>query len=486
LTFKDALPKNFVEIVKEAIEKINEWVGENLFFNVFTHLDADGLAAGGIISSVLKNLDAPFRVRVFNQLNEDAIQALNLKEGHVAIFLDFGSGQKDLLNSALKVPYIIIDHHQPKGKLENESSSIEINPHYFGINGSFEVSSSGLAYILARTLSEKNVIFSPIAIIGALGDRQDCGEKASLIGLNKLFVSEAIENKLLDVKIGLKLFGFESRPIVKSLEYTIDPLIPGLSGDFNACMQFLRNIGIPPVDENGSLRRVSNLSNDEMRKLIVEIIKYMLSHGFPSDVAEGIIGTMYILVKESPDTFLRDAREFSSVLNACGRMGFPSYGLALCMGMRGAIVQKAFEIANNYRKEISRMLSWFHTNRDKLRSLQNIQFINLEGNIDERLLSTFISIVYSLKMVQTSKPIVSAVLTKNGKKLKISCRADYNLVNKGINLGLAARLAAEAVGGLGGGHDIAAGAEIPLNSEEQFLKIFDEIIGKQISGVHNV
>ncbi|MEM0085179.1 MAG: DHH family phosphoesterase [Candidatus Methanomethylicia archaeon] len=483
MTFENILPKDFVDTIKIAIEKINEWNNENSFFNVFTHLDADGLASGGIICSILKKLEAPFRIRVFNQLTEDTISTLKLRERDVAIFTDFGSSQKDMLKRFLRVPYIIIDHHQPKGEFEN-SDSIEINPHYFGIDGSSEISSSGLSYLLAKNFSSKNVTLSTVAIVGALGDRQDCGENFSLIGLNKLLVSEAVENKLLDVKIGLRLFGFESRSIVKSLEYTIDPLIPGLSGDFNACMQFLKSIGISPIDENGILRRGSDLSSDETRKLIVEIIKYMLSHGVSSDVAESIIGTVYTLIKESPDSCLRDAREFSSVLNACGRMGFPSYGLALCMGIRGVIVQRISEIAGSYRKEISRMLNWFNLNRDRLRSLKNIYFISLESNFDEKMLSTFISIIYSSKMVPTDKPIVSSVLTRSG-KLKISCRAERSLVKKGINLGLATRLTAEAVGGIGGGHDVAAGAEIPSDSEEQFLKILDEVIGKQISGGNN-
>ncbi|MEM0265546.1 MAG: hypothetical protein QXP13_06135, partial [Candidatus Methanomethylicia archaeon] len=88
MTFENILPKDFVDTIKIAIEKINEWNNENSFFNVFTHLDADGLASGGIICSILKKLEAPFRIRVFNQLTEDTISTLKLRERDVAIFTD--------------------------------------------------------------------------------------------------------------------------------------------------------------------------------------------------------------------------------------------------------------------------------------------------------------------------------------------------------------------------------------------------------------
>lgn len=476
----DTLPQALLDSIKTAVERIKEWKNNGVFFNVYTHLDADGLASGGIIASILKNLDVPFKLRILNQLTEETLSNLDAQDNSIILLLDFGSSQKSLLKKFLKIPCIIIDHHQPQ-YTDEENLIFEVNPHLFGIDGSKDVSSSGLSYLLAKEFSYENVIFSPIALIGALGDRQDCGEKGSFIGLNKLILGDAIENGLINIKIGLKLFGFESRPIVKSLEYTIDPLIPGLSGDFNACTSFLKSIGIDPIDENGIFRRSYNLSSEELRKLIIEIIKYMLNHGISSNTAEDIIGTIYILNNESEDSCLRDAREFSSILNACGRMGFPSYGVALCMGIRGAVVQKAFEIANNYRKEISRILNWFNINKDRVKLLSNIQVINVEGNIDEKLLSPFISIAVSSRMVSVNTPLVGLVLTNRG-KLKVSCRMDRDLTSKGINLGIAAKIAAENVGGIGGGHDIAAGAEIPVGTENLFLKIFDDTIGKQILG----
>ncbi|KAA0007752.1 MAG: DHH family phosphoesterase [Thermoplasmata archaeon] len=60
--------------------------------------------------------------------------------------------------------------------------------------------------------------------------------------------------------------------------------------------------------------------------------------------------------------------------------------------------------------------------------------------------------------------------------IDISARATQDMVENGINLGEAMRNAAQAIGGEGGGHPVAAGASIPKGKEEEFLKLLDELL----------
>jgi single-stranded DNA-specific DHH superfamily exonuclease len=64
--------------------------------------------------------------------------------------------------------------------------------------------------------------------------------------------------------------------------------------------------------------------------------------------------------------------------------------------------------------------------------------------------------------------------------VKISARGNKLLISAGLDLSAALRKAAEAVGGVGGGHNIASGASIPPGSEEKFLAMVDEIVGEQV------
>jgi RecJ-like exonuclease len=44
------------------------------------------------------------------------------------------------------------------------------------------------------------------------------------------------------------------------------------------------------------------------------------------------------------------------------------------------------------------------------------------------------------------------------------------------------RLASEEKGGKGGGHNIAAGAQVPLDKIDDFIKKADELVGRQLRG----
>ncbi len=71
-------------------------------------------------------------------------------------------------------------------------------------------------------------------------------------------------------------------------------------------------------------------------------------------------------------------------------------------------------------------------------------------------------------------------ITENG-DVKVSARSTQDLVDKGLDLSAAMRYAATQLKGVGGGHNIAAGATIPKGSEEEFLTIMEQQIKHQLS-----
>jgi RecJ-like exonuclease len=54
---------------------------------------------------------------------------------------------------------------------------------------------------------------------------------------------------------------------------------------------------------------------------------------------------------------------------------------------------------------------------------------------------------------------------------------------KGLNLGKIMELAAKRFHGEGGGHDIAAGAQVPISSVDDFVELVDELIYRDVSEV---
>ena len=71
-------------------------------------------------------------------------------------------------------------------------------------------------------------------------------------------------------------------------------------------------------------------------------------------------------------------------------------------------------------------------------------------------------------------PIIAFAEADDG--IKVSARAPKSLVDAGMDLSKLMSEAAAAVGGMGGGHNVAAGATIPVGKKEVFLDKLEELI----------
>jgi RecJ-like exonuclease len=68
------------------------------------------------------------------------------------------------------------------------------------------------------------------------------------------------------------------------------------------------------------------------------------------------------------------------------------------------------------------------------------------------------------------------------KLAKFSARTIDIMTNRGVNLGNIMQVAAERCQGNGGGHNIAAGAQVPLDKVSMFIEVVNELVGKQLKG----
>jgi single-stranded-DNA-specific exonuclease len=471
--------EQFLSSADEAAKVILETVQKDGLINVFSHLDADGVAAAGVIGKALHRIDARFQIRIMQWVDEKIFGEIIANKPQLVILTDFGSGYLDLLNE--KIPnfrVLILDHHQITGTSTNPNF-VQVNPHLFGIDGATDISGSGVAYFVAKALNASNVDLAPIALVGALGDLQDKYEQRSLHSLNEMIVSDGVAAGLVKVEKDLTFFGRETRPIYKMLVTTTNPFIPGLSGQETEALNFVANLGIP-IKQGDRLRALCDLTDEERKRLCTALAEYLLSKGLHMEV-DNLIGYVYILTKEEPNTALRDGREFAVLLNSTGRMDRPSLGIAICMGDRKAALEEANKILEDYRKNINKYLVWVAEKPERMRELSNIYVIYGEDFVNDKIIGTISSIIVST-LVNNEKPLLAFANVEEGQAAKFSARTTEAAIRKGVNLGDVMRLASEVNGGKGGGHNIAAGAQVPLDKLEDFVKIADELVGRQLKG----
>lgn len=76
--------------------------------------------------------------------------------------------------------------------------------------------------------------------------------------------------------------------------------------------------------------------------------------------------------------------------------------------------------------------------------------------------------------------IIVLAKTKNG-DIKISARGTDELIEKGLNLGIIMQTIAKRYNGNGGGHKIAAGAQIPESDQKNFLTDLKNEVSRTLS-----
>ena len=373
------------------------------------------------------------------------------------------------------VDIIVLDHHLP---IDVEAPNIiHCNPLLHDIDGSRGISGAGVAYFFAKTVDNANIDQSPLGITGALAYQQDKGKRKSMLELNKIIQADAEKEGLLETKVDIIFYGYETRPIARACAYTTQPFIPGLSGREDRCLDLLKEANIE-LKDGERLRALRDLSEEEKRNLFSALTKHMIYEGCKPEMVHSLVGTIYTLKKEEPATALRDAREFASMLNACARMGRPSLGLAICMGDRNDALRDAEETLDEYRRKIGVYLDWVRK-EDRLHEYDNIYVLKAESEIDDTIIGVVASILLSTGILKNIKPFIATAHAEEG-LLKVSSRGTMAMKKKGLDLGEIMREACEPFEGRGGGHDLAAGAFLPITDEDKFLKRVDELVGKQI------
>ncbi len=463
---------NFISIVESAIKKFKE-IPKNKRIKLLSHLDADGITSAAIMINALINEKREYELEILTQLNEEKCIELAKENYEYLIFTDLGSGQIKTMNDILyDKKIIILDHHTLQEDISSEKIT-HVNPHLVDIDGSSEICGSGIVFFFTSLLNSKNYSMAHLALIGAIGDMQ---EKKGFTGLNNLILDIAIHEKKLSIKEELNFFGKQTRPLFKLLEYSSDLNIPGITGSQKKAVLFLDKIGIKQTKEDGTVKKFVDLSNDEKRILKDSIMVQRISQGLNNH--ENVLSITYELVDEAKGTF-KDAKEFSTLLNACGRMNQAKIGVYACLNEFGS-KRNALEVQKDYRKEIVHGMTWVSNekkNPECIIKKEKYMIIKAQNNI----MYTMIGTVASILTMSNKYPENFFVLSMAHNGLEQTAKISLRVVGNDENIDLQkmiTKMIELLKDGEAGGHKHAAGAIIPIDKEAEFLKIAESELNR--------
>ena len=455
--------------LKDRAKEIADIIRDKNSIHIVTHIDADGITAGSIAYKTLQRQKKKVTIEFIKQLDNKILERLTNEKHELVWFTDLGSS---VSNDYEEMNKIITDHHICP---ENSDHSYHLNPHLFNIDGGIELSGAGATYVVSKTLDKKNGDLAGLAIIGACGDLQD-RRHGRLTGYNREILKDAESNNTIKTLIDIRFFGRETRPIHKLLQYANDPIIPGLTGRESSCISFLKENNIIMKDGD-NWRRWIDLSKPERKKIISEIMKILLKKGFGYKNTVKTIGEVYLLENETIGTELHEAKEYATLLNSTARYGKHDVGLQVCLGDRDKFLKQALNLLRGHRANIVEGIQF--AKEEGIIRLEYLQYFHAKNGIRDTIVGIIANMLLNSEEISSDLPLIGFAY-KNQQEVKVSARGTDQLVEIGLNLSSAMKKTAASLKGVGGGHNIAAGATIPIGKEEEFLEKLEKEIKNQL------
>ena len=419
---------------------------------VISHYDADGSSAAGIICQALFREGYDFHVTLMRNPFTKGFDRIKKENNELIIFSDMGSGQIETIEE-LGVKAIIIDHHQVL-KEKTTENILQINSNLCGINGNYEACGASLSYSFAMALNQKNKDLVALALAGITGDKQYIG---GIRGYNETILKEAIENGFVKEYTGMKLSG---ESISDALFYSIEPFFKGVSGNKSGVLDLLKNLNI---DDNSNFE---NITEEQKKRLQSYLMFLLVKNGCEKNILDTVIRKRYW-----SENLNCEMERFADILDACSKGGNRGLSLQLCLGYKDSF-EEAVNLEKGYKKKILDELN--RLERENAEEKESFRYFYS----DDSSLGGVIGGIATNFIFDKEKPLIS--LVKKDDEIHISARGNQYLVEKGLDLGLALKNAAQKLNGYGGGHKIAAGATISIDKEDEFLEIVNESILKQI------
>jgi single-stranded-DNA-specific exonuclease len=435
---------------------------------IISHIDADGITSATILRLALQREGIPVHPVFVRQLEPFAMRYVP-EDDSLKIFSDLGAGQQNLLAERGLLPeqVLIVDHHvsQPWGEGYHEVNALAY--------GYTKFSAAGMAYLVARELDRDNTDLAKLAVIGNVGDmmaREDLG----LIGPAREILDDGVSRGVVEVRAKeLNCYGISTRPVHISLAFSDDPFIPGITNNPSGALRFLERLGIELRTPRGEWKVWEEFSHEEKRKVTSGVMQQLLANGRS---IKRLLAEVYLFPGEMERSPLRNASEYATLLNACGRWAQPLTGHAVCLGDRAGALREAEHMLTHHRTVIRELLQYIIDNG--VTELSHLQYLH----VGERFPDTIVGIGagMALSKLNREKPIlIMCRLPEDPTITKVSMRTVDEVVGRGIDLQAALVHASHACGGEAGGHRIAAGAYIPGESEQEFVTHVNRILSEQ-------
>jgi single-stranded-DNA-specific exonuclease len=173
----------------------------------------------------------------------------------------------------------------------------------------------------------------------------------------------------------------------------------------------------------------------------------------------------------------KDAREYATFLNACGRMERSDIGIGSLMNEKSA-KKDAENVLKNYKSEIGIAINWLKdqlVKKEKIIIGNNYIIVDARGIVRASIVGTLASIASRMDEIKEGNLILT-IASLDNEDLKASLRRKGNGDNDLNNL--IHKISKES-NSSSGGHENASGATIPKENYNLFIESAIRILEKE-------
>ena len=397
-----------------------------------SHFDCDGISAASILLKYFNRHGIRYTHTSVPHLDKRILKGFTSEEFTHLVFIDLGSGYVDAIGDLFSVPVCILDHHACASDVRFPEHVRILNPHLHGVDGSKDISASGVVYHALRPIDESMGKLSHLAVIGAVGDNQSQPEFS---GLNKKILDEACSEGVVRIRKMIRIDGGLRKPLFRQLQQSSNLKIPGVSGTTEGGKALLEEANVP-LRYEGRWLYYADLTQLQEERLAKAIIGRRRDEQEPED----IYGYHYEVPSER-------------------------------MGAR----EQVERIVQEYKDELTSVMTWFkeHANDEScmIRGDGHL-IIRAKDALRPSVIGTLGSMLTCSGMVPAGTVVIVTAHLPENNTLKISARSR----DCQVNLRDVIAPVVSAKGGDAGGHVNAAGGLLDISQEEAFYEAIGQTL----------
>ncbi len=440
------LNKDFIA----SLDKAREFFIKFDYFRILAHYDGDGTSSAIILTNAMLRAGKKFHLGFVKDLSKEGmIKRFEEEKNLPTIFVDCGSDQAKYFDGK-ENNILVLDHHLYS---DNGNGVLNINARDYGIDGTKEACGATMAFIFAVAVNPENSDLLPFMITGAMADKQDMG---GFTGVNRGLIETYGKN--IEKKHVLNIHG---ETLIDSIVYSIDPFINGLTGSREGAETLLAELKLDGT------RKPESLTKDEKLLLGKHLSYRLMIQGCQSEAMS------YLERDELIFSNGFTSSELSEIIDANAKNGDNSIPVEYFIGNTSL---KEMMIQNRKIYE-TKLIDYITRSYKSMEKSKNIQFFYAPGSE----MAGAISGTLMLYLADQTKPVIG--FNAGDKITLVSGRGTRKMVEMGLNLSQVMKECAAKVEGNGGGHDIAAGGNIPRGREKQFVELVDEMVGIQLKNM---